>query len=967
MKKKEKIGAPKKSAKRAAALNRPKNFYTLSEKHSRMAKIAAMVSLPLVPAIGATGVVAFLCNAFGIEQSAVLLLPFGLAVIFAVMSLSGKLFLGGAVLLAGAAGAWAAMSGNLSVRLLMALKTLTDTMVARLSAAGFNAFSPFDFGISGSSGQPERDLGLALALVAVLLTTVFSVCTMKKVRVLPPLLICAVLFGYVFVYNLSTSAIPFALVICFLAALIAKKLCAKLPEEESDEKAKLIPAGRAMAATSSLAALLLTAVVAIPASLSITKPAPVIELIDRPMQYARAIVSSFIMGDVPSVLELGFSGYMGTFTDRTTEASDRYFTGEEIMTVESGIPHTLYMKSWSGVDYKENAWKAASADQLTHYRELFEAYENFTPERLMYNFFSLIDPSMVSMSSIFSARDFSEHGYITSFVDVKPTEISGNLLFLPTFRDPVNGPYVIGSRDDRLYEGAVMPYFDGITTTDWTNFDRGIRYAAYLPTMRSAAYEKTFERDLLYVETLREVMEDAVRAENGYGDQIIEGGIARLDYMFGEEGLPSDYSYLEEAFAGMTDEEKLEAVKEHVTLFDLYDEWVAESYLSPGDEDISYLLPHMNAINERMGMGGDIRISASDGEGHAVGGSIRIESDSSAKRNEIYYTTSLGGIRYVANESRHDLAMAVIDYVSELCAYTLTPREATQEGYSALRIFLDDTREGYCVQYATAAVLLLRAYGVPCRYAEGYLASNFARNEAEDRNNYYKATVRDYDAHAWVEVYIDGYGWRAYEATPPYMDAFYAVDEAVSSGGTVTEREEEVTTPIEEEIIEEEEEEEVGFSLPSAETMITLGVILLVLLMITLPFIFAYRRNERRKLLLDEIRNAPLTRDRLRTAAADCMELTLTSLGALGLTRGGSELPMDFAVRCDASLAGMEFSSGVSTVCVMEYFEKECFGSGLTREELRICGSFAERISAFAWERAGFFKKIYLRLIKRAL
>lgn len=37
----------------------------------------------------------------------------------------------------------------------------------------------------------------------------------------------------------------------------------------------------------------------------------------------------------------------------------------------------------------------------------------------------------------------------------------------------------------------------------------------------------------------------------------------------------------------------------------------------------------------------------------------------------------------------------------------------------------------------------------------------------------------------------------------------------------------------------------------------------------------------------------------------------------------------------------------------------------MTREELRICVGFADALRIFAWERAGFFKKIYLRLVKR--
>ena len=70
--------------------------------------------------------------------------------------------------------------------------------------------------------------------------------------------------------------------------------------------------------------------------------------------------------------------------------------------------------------------------------------------------------------------------------------------------------------------------------------------------------------------------------------------------------------------------------------------------------------------------------------------------------------------------------------------------------------FLEEGR-GYCVHFATAGTLLLRMRGIPARYVEGY-APLLGEGEVSE--------VRDSDAHAWVEIYLDGYGWYPVEMTP---------------------------------------------------------------------------------------------------------------------------------------------------------------------------------------------------------
>ena len=67
------------------------------------------------------------------------------------------------------------------------------------------------------------------------------------------------------------------------------------------------------------------------------------------------------------------------------------------------------------------------------------------------------------------------------------------------------------------------------------------------------------------------------------------------------------------------------------------------------------------------------------------------------------------------------------------------------------------TKVGYCVQYATAMVMVARASGIPARLAIGFLPGTF------DKGEY---TVRASDAHAWPELYFDRVGWLRFEPTP---------------------------------------------------------------------------------------------------------------------------------------------------------------------------------------------------------
>ncbi len=74
--------------------------------------------------------------------------------------------------------------------------------------------------------------------------------------------------------------------------------------------------------------------------------------------------------------------------------------------------------------------------------------------------------------------------------------------------------------------------------------------------------------------------------------------------------------------------------------------------------------------------------------------------------------------------------------------------------------FLAGERQGYCDFYASAGALMLRLYKVPTRVAYG-----FAGNDYNAETGVF--TFTDETAHAWTEIFVEGYGWTVCDFTPP--------------------------------------------------------------------------------------------------------------------------------------------------------------------------------------------------------
>lgn len=89
--------------------------------------------------------------------------------------------------------------------------------------------------------------------------------------------------------------------------------------------------------------------------------------------------------------------------------------------------------------------------------------------------------------------------------------------------------------------------------------------------------------------------------------------------------------------------------------------------------------------------------------------------------------------------------------------------------------FLAENRKGSCSHFATSAALLCRYAGIPARYVEGYVIKPDDFDSEASFGAMETVNVTDARAHAWVEVYINGFGWYPIEFTSGYGNVQTAV------------------------------------------------------------------------------------------------------------------------------------------------------------------------------------------------
>lgn len=109
----------------------------------------------------------------------------------------------------------------------------------------------------------------------------------------------------------------------------------------------------------------------------------------------------------------------------------------------------------------------------------------------------------------------------------------------------------------------------------------------------------------------------------------------------------------------------------------------------------------------------------------------------------------------VAGLSAEQKIAALLQRFNEQFSYTLSPQKLRGDRIDQ---FLFTTQEGFCEHFSNATAYALRLAGIPTRVVAGYLGGEW--------NPYEKyMLVRQYEAHAWIEVWLDGKGWVRIDPT----------------------------------------------------------------------------------------------------------------------------------------------------------------------------------------------------------
>lgn len=326
------------------------------------------------------------------------------------------------------------------------------------------------------------------------------------------------------------------------------------------------------------------------------------------------------------------------------------------------------------------------------------------------------------------------------------------------------------------------------------------------------------------------------------------------------------------------------------------------------------------------------------------------------------------GMEYNASLYYTVFAQRIAKYLSENMVYTLNPTVPdTEDTMSSVERFLFVTKEGYCVQYATAATLLLRSIGVPTRYVEGYIAPKFVRNEAEDRVGNYLCNVKDSNAHAWCEIYLENYGWLTTEVTTPYYSEMYDPYETINyNRGDSSSSISSESTVIEE--IEEEEEEETLWDLYGdiVITVLVAAVIAVAVIYVLYRFLksreaMRYRHTEMLKKAKQYLTEAD-ERKEISSALYDNLRKTAAVFDVRPMT---GETPMEYTHRLDMRFK-VKNEDGLSGAAeaVYPYIAKNEFGDVLIdEEELWLLADYIVRLEDVIRAEAGFFTRIRLKYL----
>lgn len=862
----------------------------------------------------------------------------------------------------------------------------------------------------------ERGLSLAYAdcillaagVLAFVLAAVFVPCLIRRTRLVLPAVLGGAILAAVFTCNINSSNWSFAFVLSSFSAILVlaaydrrylrrRKECdnaATLFAEDLGRGKEQVQARIAAGGFAGLGMLLIAMLILLLPAAYTKNTFVTIDLIDAPMQQARRYVTAYLRGDNPVLDEYGYGGDVSAFSSHSTDIKPRAFTGEKIFEVETLYNTNLYLRGWTATGYRDGCWYSADvqsdADTFRAYRDTFGTA--FMPESLRAAFYRYVDADAVYETDYTqSYQNHANRGFITMQVNLRRVGGNANMVYVPSCFNADVGilNYASGEPSALTY----INYFDGIYTG--RRFLPGAEYAAvaYATTMRDRDFMDTVSVEIAAYNLANRAMYSWLEIDRQ--EQMAIG--ERVIGMFVHSGNQSVFytvTRTESGFKGELDSygvtvrsESGETLRARTEALELANE-IFSRYLNMTESELAELQDAWQVEESYAEHVYNTYCDDTDSDIVLCAAQSAVDTDlwAAAETDR----SDIGSIHPADYTNRHAAVMAVMEYLSAETdsgerdekgkpimlpnfTYTLEPTQTPDENYDGVDNFLAITKEGYCVQFASAAVLMLRELGIPARYVEGYIVTDFTRNTNSDSLQRYSAAVRDYHAHAWIEVYYDGIGWLNYEATPAYASELY------EPYGTVSAPVRPWEDPVEEEeenVLDLEELAQLAAEAEAAEaryrSMRIACAVIIVLLLITVFVMLiavavrrARRSAETRRWFCDAARaGLESGSERAHLTARYLIDTVMALFAACGFAPETGELRDAYAARLEEPFGAL---CSIPLRELLEEIAAEEFGSGISREALQALSVFCEALEEAARRTLPIHRRFYYRYIKHLL
>ena len=316
------------------------------------------------------------------------------------------------------------------------------------------------------------------------------------------------------------------------------------------------------------------------------------------------------------------------------------------------------------------------------------------------------------------------------------------------------------------------------------------------------------------------------------------------------------------------------------------------------------------------------------------------------------YTLANGSTHFDYTKAKQN----ILYVLSSRCTYSEEIKKETGD-VDFLTNFLENTKKGYSVHYATAAALMFRYYKIPARYVEGYVITPDDVKSMKVGEPY---TVDGTHAHAWVEYYQDGVGWLPFESTPSYLGIMATAEDyqdisGITSGiGADDEQEQQDEQDnLEDEEQPEEEDDEIDW-------ILILEIILgILIVLITLFLILIIVKIIRERIRCQKIKQLFDSED-YNQAVNALFEYTMNILAVFGLKVRNASL-----YRYGSQIESL-FDEEMKTeyTKVVDIRQEAVYSShSITKEQRDFVMEFKNKVWEKVYKEAGWLERFQLKFI----